>query len=77
MSMNPARTLASALPGNLWQALWIYFVGPTAGMLLAVEVYRLIRRTPDVICAKLNHHTRRRCIFRCGYAKAAGRSPAD
>jgi aquaporin Z len=77
MSMNPARTLASALPGNLWQALWIYFVGPTAGMLLAVEMYRLIRRTPDVICAKLNHHTHRRCIFRCGFAKAAGRSPTD
>ena len=28
MSMNPARTLASALPGGLWHALWIYFVGP-------------------------------------------------
>jgi hypothetical protein len=32
-------------------------------------VYRLIRRTPEVICAKLNHNTDRRCIFRCGYAK--------
>ena len=69
-SMNPARTFASALPGNLWQGLWIYFVGPTIGMLLAVEFYRLVRRTPDVICAKLNHHTHRRCIFRCGYANA-------
>jgi aquaporin Z len=68
MSMNPARTLASALPGRLFDALWIYFVAPTIGMLLAVEAYRLIRRTPDVICAKLNHHTHRRCIFRCGYA---------
>jgi aquaporin Z len=68
MSMNPARTLASALPGQLFDALWIYFVGPAAGMLLAVEAYRLIRRTSDVICAKLNHHTHRRCIFRCGYA---------
>jgi aquaporin Z len=77
MSMNPARTLASALPGSLWHALWIYFVGPTAGMLLAVEAYRLIRRTPDVICAKLNHHTRRRCIFRCGYANVPGRMQAD
>jgi aquaporin Z len=77
MSMNPARTFASALPGNLWQALWIYFVGPTMGMLLAVEFYRLIRRTPDVVCAKLNHHTQRRCIFRCGYANVAGRSQAD
>ena len=79
MSMNPARTLASALPGRLFDALWIYFVGPAAGMLLAVEAYRLIRRTPDVVCAKLNHHTHRRCIFRCGYAKAeAGRRrPTD
>jgi aquaporin Z len=68
MSMNPARTVASALPGGLFEALWIYFAGPAAGMLLAVEAYRLIRRTPDVICAKLNHHTQRRCIFRCGYA---------
>jgi aquaporin Z len=72
MSMNPARTLASALPGRLWQGLWLYFVGPTAGMLLAVEAYRLIRRRPEVICAKLNHHTQRRCIFRCGHASAAG-----
>jgi aquaporin Z len=72
MSMNPARTLASALPGGLWQGLWIYFVGPAAGMLLAVEVYRLLRRTPAVVCAKLNHHTHRRCIFRCGYASSAG-----
>jgi len=70
MSMNPARTLASALPGRMFDALWIYFVGPTVGMLLAVEAYRLIRRTPRVICAKLNHHTHRRCIFHCGYAKA-------
>jgi aquaporin Z len=68
MSMNPARTVASALPGGLFDALWIYFAGPAAGMLLAVEAYRLIRRAPDVICAKLNHHTHRRCIFRCGYA---------
>ena len=68
MSMNPARSLASALPGGLFEALWIYFAGPAAGMLLAVEAYRLIRRTPEVICAKLNHHTHRRCIFRCGYA---------
>jgi len=77
MSMNPARTLASALPGSLWHGLWIYFVGPTAGMLLAVEVYRLIRRTPEVICAKLNHHTQRRCIFRCGYASFARPLQAD
>jgi aquaporin Z len=77
MSMNPARTLASALPSSLWHGLWIYFVGPAAGMLLAVEFYRLVRRTPDVICAKLNHNTHRRCIFRCGYASVAGPMQAD
>lgn len=69
MSINPARSFASAWPGSLYDALWIYFAGPTVGMLLAVEAYRLIR-TSDVICAKLNHHTHRRCIFRCGYAAA-------
>jgi aquaporin Z len=69
-SMNPARTLASALPSGLWRAAWIYLMAPPLGMLLAVEVYRLIRRMPEVICAKLNHHTHRRCIFRCGYHAA-------
>jgi aquaporin Z len=73
MSMNPARTFASALPGQLWTGFWIYFVGPPLGMLLAVPVYRTIRRTPEVICAKLNHHDHQRCIFHCGYGAHAGR----
>jgi aquaporin Z len=77
MSMNPARTVASALPGHLWHAAWIYVVGPVLGMLLAVEVYRRVRRAPRVICAKLNHHTHRRCIFNCGYqAGGQGRAAA-
>jgi len=67
MSMNPARTVASALPGGVWTGWWIYFLGPTAGMLLAVEIYRLLRGTTLVACAKLNHQTHRRCIFRCAY----------
>ena len=67
MSMNPAHARLGAA-GPAVRCPWIYFVGPAAGMLLAVEAYRLIRRTPDVVCAKLNHHTHRRCIFRCGYA---------
>jgi len=39
MSINPARTVASALPANLWNNLWIYFIAPPLGMLLAVELY--------------------------------------
>src|SRR5262249_25076403 len=39
MSMNPARTFASALPARVWTALWIYFTAPPLGMLLAAELY--------------------------------------
>ena len=63
MSMNPARTFASALPSGLVSLLWIYFTAPVLGMLSAVEVYRAVRKTYTVVCAKLNHHTTRRCIF--------------
>jgi aquaporin Z len=70
MSMNPARTLASALPGGLFDHLWIYFAGPPAGMLLAALVYGWLPR--PVRCAKINHHTQRRCIFRCGYHSPGG-----
>jgi len=37
MSMNPARTFASALPDRMWTALWIYFLAPPLGMLLGNE----------------------------------------
>jgi len=63
MSMNPARTLSSALPAHAWSSLWVYFVAPILGMLLAAEVNRLIQRRKTIFCAKLNHHTTRRCIF--------------
>lgn len=69
MSLNPARTFASALPGRLWTALWVYFTAPPIGMLLASEVYLRARGRDRVRCAKLNHDNDQRCIFRCGYAR--------
>jgi aquaporin Z len=66
MSINPARTFASALPAGLWMALWVYFSAPVLGMLSASFAYQLIRSKTSVKCAKLNHYTTRRCIF-CGY----------
>ncbi len=69
MSMNPARTFASAVPAMLWTGFWIYVAAPVLGMLLAAEIHVRLRRMP-VVCAKLQHNTRRRCIFRCGYAAA-------
>ncbi|MBA3497395.1 MAG: aquaporin [Gemmatimonadales bacterium] len=38
MSLNPARSVASAIPARNWQAIWIYFAAPILAMLLAVEV---------------------------------------
>jgi aquaporin Z len=67
MSMNPARTLGSALPARVWTSLYIYFVAPPVGMLLAAEIYRRVRGLRAVWCAKLNHHTQARCIFRCNF----------
>ncbi|HSC70867.1 MAG TPA: aquaporin [Candidatus Methylomirabilis sp.] len=68
MSMNPARSFASAFPAGLWNGLWIYFIAPPLGMLTAATVFRLVRHGREVVCAKLNHHTTRRCIFlRCRY----------
>ena len=69
MSMNPARTLASALAAHQWTALWIYFSAPFAGMLLAASLYRMGPGTQRVYCAKLHHHNNRRCLFNCRYGE--------
>jgi aquaporin Z len=72
MSMNPARTVASALPARVWTALWIYFTAPPLGMLLAAELYVRQHGIHQVFCAKLHHHNNKRCIFRCNYKMEAG-----
>lgn len=69
MSMNPARTLASALPAQNWEAMWVYFTAPLVGMLLAAEAFVRWMGDRAVRCAKLDHHSHKRCIFRCGYRK--------
>jgi aquaporin Z len=67
MSMNPARTFASAVPASLWTGYWLYLTAPLIGMLLAAECYVQINGLHRVLCAKLHHHNNTRCIFRCGY----------
>ncbi len=69
MSMNPARTVGSAFSAANWTAIWIYFTAPPLGMLLAAEVY-VRSRGARVLCAKLHHDNRERCIFRCSYPAA-------
>jgi len=65
MSMNPARTLGSALFAGP-HALWLYLTAPPLGMLLAAEVHLRRRGAPTVGCAKLHHDNPTRCIF-CAY----------
>jgi aquaporin Z len=67
MSMNPARTLASAAPAHLWTAFWVYLTAPPLGMLLAAELYIRMKSLKQVYCAKLHHQNDKRCIFRCKY----------
>lgn len=67
MSMNPARTFASALPAQIWTALWLYFTAPPLGMLLAAELYVRQYGIHKVFCAKLHHHNDKRCIFHCNW----------
>jgi aquaporin Z len=70
MSMNPARTLASALGAGRYTALWLYFTAPLAGMLAAAELYVRVRGAARVHCAKLHHENGERCVFRCKYGAA-------
>jgi len=70
MSMNPARTFASALSAHVWTDVWIYFLAPPLGMLSAAELYRSLRGSESVLCCKLHHENDSRCIFRCRYHTA-------
>jgi aquaporin Z len=69
MSMNPARTLGSAIFARDFTGLWIYFTAPLAGMLTAAELYLRRRGRPAGSCAKLCHAEP--CLF-CQWRKAEG-----
>jgi aquaporin Z len=69
MSMNPARTVGSALPSGIWTAIWVYFLAPALAMLSAGQLYRHWRGAHRVFCAKLHHHNAQPCIFRCGFSQ--------
>ncbi len=71
MSMNPARTLASAVHAGTYTSLWIYFVAPPLAMLLAAEAYVRRKGLAAVLCAKFDHPMDVPCPFRCSHAMAA------
>jgi len=55
MSMNPARTVASALAAHHWTAVWIYFAAPLLGMMIAAEAFVRTRGTRSIPCGKYMH----------------------
>ena len=75
MSLNPARSLASAVPAHAWTGFWIYVAAPPLGMMAAAELYVRRHGADAVFCAKL-HHDAGPCIFRCRWRELAA-SPAS
>jgi aquaporin Z len=41
--VNPARTFGPDLIGGEWDGIWIYFIAPPLGAVIAVAVYRYLR----------------------------------
>jgi len=73
MSMNPARSLGSAVfASGAFMPLWIYFLGPPLGMQLAAVLIPARARRG---CAKLDHPPDQPCIF-CGQGRPTQSPPA-
>jgi len=71
-STNPARSLGPAIVSGQWEGWWIYWIGPVAGMLLAVLACSFLARRIEV--AKLYYFDtdRDRLFRRMGRPAAAG-----
>ena len=41
-SVNPARTIATALVGNNWTAIWIYLIAPPLGAVLGWAIHAVV-----------------------------------
>jgi aquaporin Z len=72
-SINPARSLASAVPAHQWTSFWIYILAPLIGMQLAAALFVARHPVDNVPCAKLCHSSTQRCIH-CGFQPVAKES---
>jgi aquaporin Z len=65
MSINPARSLASALPRGMWHAIWIYLTAPVLGMWIASRLHSWAKPEPG--CARLCEHSPNTRCLHCGH----------
>jgi aquaporin Z len=65
-SINPARTVGSAVFAGVWTAVWVYFAAPLLGMMGAAEIYVRSYGIERVLCAKLHPSPSVLCPFECG-----------
>ena len=66
-SINPARTVGSAVFAHLWTTGWVYFTAPLIGMMSAAEAYLRSYGPDRILCAKLHPDPNYPCFFRCHF----------
>ncbi len=66
-SINPARTLGSAVFAHIYTALWVYFTAPVLGMLASAEVYLRSNGQDRILCAQLHPDSSVPCPFHCHF----------
>jgi aquaporin Z len=76
-SVNPARSFSSAFFALVWEGIWIYFVGPSFGMLTAALVYVRIKGKHQIYCAKVFHDMKSPCPFRCKFMRLIGQDAIE
>jgi len=78
-SINPARTVGSAVFAHVWTAGWVYFAAPLLGMLGVAEAYLRAYGAERILCAKLHLDPAYPCPFLCRsplHRHADGPAPA-
>jgi len=66
-SINPARTVGSAVFAQVFTALWLYFLAPILGMMLSAELYLRSYGEDRILCAKLHPDPTYPCPFLCHF----------
>jgi aquaporin Z len=66
-SINPARTVGSAVFASVWTAVWLYFIAPVLGMMTSAETYLRVYGIEGVLCAKLHPEPSYLCPFLCHF----------